>query len=299
VAWNGHGDALSLLRITADGTTELANSVTYSTWGLPTVDGSHDNRANGGADYGDLGFRYLYVGEFDVQWDNAFGLGLHYMHARHYAPALGRFLQPDPDGLEDSLYAYAANSPVTEIDPDGTCFIVCAVVGAAISVAVYAATTDSFDLGHAAGEALVGAVAGATGIGLVAKAASLARAVSTSARVTSTAIRASAPAVRNAISHASRAIAPPRLAVAAARGSRGVPPRWTPPTRPPKWTPPVVRPVPMRPVDIGRTLPGPNNPLPMRPPAFCRPGLPRAACLIGAGIVVSAYVAHNMRPQRR
>ncbi len=31
--------------------------------------------ANGGPDYGDLGFRYLYVGEFDVHWDNTFGLG--------------------------------------------------------------------------------------------------------------------------------------------------------------------------------------------------------------------------------
>lgn len=71
---NGHGDALHLLRIKTDGTTELANSFTYSTWGAPTVLGTHDNSNNGGADYGDLGFRFLYVGEFDVQWDNQFGL---------------------------------------------------------------------------------------------------------------------------------------------------------------------------------------------------------------------------------
>jgi RHS repeat-associated protein len=160
VSWNGHGDALHLLRIKADGTTELANTFTYSTWGAPTVDGTHDNSANGGADYGDLGFRYLYVGEFDVQWDNAFGLGLHYMHARHYAPALGRFLQPDPTGLEDSLYAYAANNPVTEMDPDGTCFIVCIAVGAVVDTALYLATTDSkdWDFGDAVSTVAMGAV---------------------------------------------------------------------------------------------------------------------------------------------
>ncbi|MBA2372671.1 MAG: RHS repeat-associated core domain-containing protein [Chloroflexi bacterium] len=73
--------------------------------------------ANGRAAYGDLAFRFLYVGEFDVQWDA--GLGLIYMHARHYSPVLGRFLQPDPDRTETNLYAYAANNPVTEIDPDG------------------------------------------------------------------------------------------------------------------------------------------------------------------------------------
>jgi RHS repeat-associated protein len=159
VSWNGHGDALHLLRIKADGSTELANTFTYSTWGTPTVDGTHNNSANGGADYGDLGFRYLYVGEFDVQWDNAFGLGLHYMHARHYAPALGRFLQPDPAGLEDSLYAYAANNPVTEMDPDGTCFIVCLAIGAVVDTALYLATTDSedWDFGDAVSTVAMGA----------------------------------------------------------------------------------------------------------------------------------------------
>lgn len=157
VNWNGHGDVLHLLRIKADGTTELANSFAYSTWGEPTITGTPVNSATG-QPYGDLGFRYLYVGEFDVQWDNTFGLGLHYMHARHYAPALGRFLQPDPDGLEDSLYGYAANNPVTEMDPDGTCFIVCLVVGAVMDAAIYAATTENASLGGAIGAVARGAV---------------------------------------------------------------------------------------------------------------------------------------------
>ncbi len=110
----------------------------------------------------DLGFRFLYVGEFDVQWDDPFGLGLHYMHARHYAPALGRFLQPDPDLVDPNLYAYAANNPVTELDPDGTCFIVCnLIVGAIIDGAVYLATTDSsqWNLGDASRGPLVSSTA--------------------------------------------------------------------------------------------------------------------------------------------
>ena len=57
--------------------------------------------------------RFLYVGQGDVQWDNFSGLGLYYMHARHYSPALGRFLQPDPAAEEKSLYAYTAGNPIS------------------------------------------------------------------------------------------------------------------------------------------------------------------------------------------
>jgi hypothetical protein len=42
------------------------------------------------------------------------------MHARHYSPALGRFIQPDPSGAEANLYVYAADSPVTRADACGT-----------------------------------------------------------------------------------------------------------------------------------------------------------------------------------
>lgn len=55
VAWNGHGDAIGLAEIdAASGVLTPAARVTYSTWGTPTV-----TTVNG---YGDLGFRYLYVG---------------------------------------------------------------------------------------------------------------------------------------------------------------------------------------------------------------------------------------------
>lgn len=119
VTWNGHGDAMGLWRVKTDGTLELANSWTFETWGKPQVTTSHANSNNGGAAYGDLGFRFLYVGEFDVQWDSALGLDLAYMHARHYSPALGRFLQPDPSRAEVNLYGYAGNSPAVNIDPEG------------------------------------------------------------------------------------------------------------------------------------------------------------------------------------
>lgn len=114
VTWNGHGDALALHRIDpVNGTLTLANSYTYSSWGAPTTT-THNSIP-------DLDFRFLYVGRYDVQWDNAFGLGLTYMHARHYAPALGRFLQPDPAEAEQIPFGYASNNPLTELDPLGTC----------------------------------------------------------------------------------------------------------------------------------------------------------------------------------
>lgn len=79
VTYNGHGDALALWRIESAGTLTLANSFSYSTWGTPTTTVA--------AGFSDLGFRFLYVGAHDVQWDNAFGLGLLYLHARHYSPS--------------------------------------------------------------------------------------------------------------------------------------------------------------------------------------------------------------------
>ena len=112
VTWNGHGDAASIWRIdTTTGVLTLANSFTYSTWGAPTTT-THNSIA-------DLGFRFLYVGQFGVAWDNSFGLGLQFMSARHYSPALGRFLQPDPSAQETNLYGYGSNNPASRIDPGG------------------------------------------------------------------------------------------------------------------------------------------------------------------------------------
>ncbi len=125
--WNGHGDALALHRVNSDGTLTLANSYTYSTWGgSATV--THNSIP-------DLGFRYLYVGQFGVQSDNPFGLGLLYMQARHYSPAIGRFIQPDPSQLEANHYGYAGNSPVTKVDPDGRLFWFVAIIIVRVAIA--------------------------------------------------------------------------------------------------------------------------------------------------------------------
>jgi RHS repeat-associated protein len=59
--------------------------------------------------------------------------GLIYYRARYYDPALGRFLQRDPLGVDDgvNLYAYVGNNPINRADPSGLRNIL--VPGTAIS----------------------------------------------------------------------------------------------------------------------------------------------------------------------
>jgi len=47
--------------------------------------------------------------------------GLYYYRARHYSPAWGRFLQPDPIGYVggSNLYSYVGNDPINNTDPSG------------------------------------------------------------------------------------------------------------------------------------------------------------------------------------
>jgi RHS repeat-associated protein len=59
---------------------------------------------------------------YQTEWASSTdpGLGLQYLHHRHYDPAVGRFLSPDPIGYAGGLNLYAYPSdPVGRVDPLG------------------------------------------------------------------------------------------------------------------------------------------------------------------------------------
>ena len=97
---------------TTDPQGKLIEGYEYSAYGETTfVDPQGDNRPQS-----QIGNRFLYQGQL---YDSA--LGLYYMRAREYVPAWGRFLSPDPIGLEGgfNLYAYVDGEPLTYSDPSG------------------------------------------------------------------------------------------------------------------------------------------------------------------------------------
>jgi RHS repeat-associated protein len=62
---------------------------------------------------------FEYVGDQGVMYEDN---GLHFMKARYYAAADGRFVSPDPTGVLGgiNLYAYVGNCPTSQTDPTGT-----------------------------------------------------------------------------------------------------------------------------------------------------------------------------------
>jgi RHS repeat-associated protein len=83
----------------------LSQSVSYDSWGVPSLQGNADNRL-------------LWKG---LMWEGDI-VSLYYMRNRWYDPELGRFLSEDPIGEKGhNLYSFANNDPVEGSDPTGLC----------------------------------------------------------------------------------------------------------------------------------------------------------------------------------
>ena len=119
-----YADALGSIRLLAHESGAIAESYAYDVYGRPRImtaagtDGNWLTEDTATQDASAVGNPYLFTAR---RWDAATAL-YHYRH-RDYAPALGRFLQPDPLGYVDgmNLYAYCGNNPVNWIDPWGLC----------------------------------------------------------------------------------------------------------------------------------------------------------------------------------
>jgi RHS repeat-associated protein len=97
--------------------------------------------------------------------------GIYYNYHRYHAPSAGRYLTPDPIGLEGglNLFTHVQNNPVNLIDPSGEIVPIVliaagATVGAVIGGGIYALTTDNFTWGGLAGSVGAGAIAGGVGV---------------------------------------------------------------------------------------------------------------------------------------
>jgi len=99
---------------------------------------------------------FEYVGQWGVMDE---GNGLDFMRARFYTPQEGRFMNPDPIGINGgiNLYQYGANNPVSFIDPEG-----------AVATLPPATSQISAAAALARASALTGTIATTTGIGIAA-----------------------------------------------------------------------------------------------------------------------------------
>jgi RHS repeat-associated protein len=99
--------------------------------------------------------------------------GLYYFNQRYYDPSLGRFLTEDPAGQGLNPYAYAGNSPLMYVDPDGEFFWALAVVmfkaaatSAAINVTAQLVMTGQVNWDSVGQSALSGALSGGLSFGV-------------------------------------------------------------------------------------------------------------------------------------
>lgn len=91
--------------------------------------------------------------------------GLNYNYFRDYDPAIGRYVQSDPEGLADgpSTYAYVRSSPLHAVDPKGRWLVIpwiacagggCEALGVALGLGVFMSTPAGQDAAKEAADAI-------------------------------------------------------------------------------------------------------------------------------------------------
>ena len=128
-----HNDHLGTPQALTDAAGRIVWTAEYDPFGKATV--SEDPDGDGQKVVNNLRFPGQY---YDAE------TGLHYNWHRYYDPSTGRYLQPDPIGLDGglNLYGYVEGNPVSNIDPEGL-FLVGALpwAGPAIGAACKAIVT--------------------------------------------------------------------------------------------------------------------------------------------------------------
>lgn len=103
-----HPDGVGSTRITTNGSETIESAMIYDAFGnLLWCQSPNGNPTLG------------YAGQFRYYTDQT---GLQYLKARHYDPAVGRFVSRDPIGYKGglNLYGYVGNRPINRVDPTGT-----------------------------------------------------------------------------------------------------------------------------------------------------------------------------------